>query len=254
MTTGSTLHLSRFDAWMSHLVYETTYVLAAVSMTLGWSLRTLGRHHIPATGPALLIANHQSLLDPLLVGLATRRHLCYLARKTLFKQRLFTWLIRMLNAVPIDQEGVGKEGIKTILAQLQLGQAVVVFPEGHRTYDGAMQPLKAGVQLLIKRAQSPIVPVGIAGSYDAWSRNRKYPLPAPLFWPGCAGTLAVSVGKPVAARQLAELPRERLLSALYELIAIEQRRAEQLRHPSLSETMPRTPVNLPHPFSAGRRS
>src|SRR5438552_5239233 len=178
--TAPTLHASRFDALASHLVYETSYYVAAALMTAGWGLRTEGRQHIPARGAALLIANHQSFVDPVLIGLGKRRHLCYLARKTLFKNRAFAWLIRMLNAVPIDQEGVGKEGIKTILEQLRLGQAVVVFPEGERTHDGVMQPLRPGVQLLIKRAQVPIIPVGIAGAFEALPRWRWLPTPAPL--------------------------------------------------------------------------
>jgi 1-acyl-sn-glycerol-3-phosphate acyltransferase len=227
--TTPTLHPSRFDAFCSAAVYEATYYTAAAVMTLGWGLRTAGREHIPANGPALLIANHQSFLDPLLVGLGTRRHLCYLARKTLFKGGPFTWLIRMLNAVPIDQEGVGKEGIKTILEQLQRGRAVVVFPEGERTHDGAMQPLKPGIQLLIKRAQAPIIPVGIAGAYDALPRWHQVPTLAPVFWPGCRARIAVAVGPPLDGRRYAELPRQQSLGELYEKIAEQWRKAERLR-------------------------
>jgi 1-acyl-sn-glycerol-3-phosphate acyltransferase len=226
---GPTLHASPFDAWMSRFVYDGCYALSAVTLTLGWSLRTVGGRHIPKTGPALLVANHQSFIDPVLVGLSTRRHLCYLARKTLFRKRAFAWFIRMLNAVPIDHHGVGKEGMKAILEQLQLGQAVVVFPEGERTHDGLMHPLRPGIQLLVRRTQAPIVPIGIAGAYDAWSRWQKFPRPAPLFWPGCRGRIAVSVGQPVDARRLAELPREESLGELFNLIAKEQRRAERLR-------------------------
>jgi 1-acyl-sn-glycerol-3-phosphate acyltransferase len=228
--SGPTLHASRAAAWLSHLVYETAYLGAAACMTLGWSLRTHGRHNIPQVGPALLIANHQSFIDPLLVGLSTRRHLCFLARKTLFKRPLFTWLLRMLNAVPIDQEGVGKDGIKTILEQLQLGQAVVIFPEGHRTKHGALQPLMPGVLLLIKRTQAPIVPVGIAGAYDAWPPWRKYPIPSPLFLPSCRGSIAVSIGVPTVASRIAQLPREQALRELSQLIDTEQRRAELFRN------------------------
>jgi 1-acyl-sn-glycerol-3-phosphate acyltransferase len=227
--SGPTLHASRTDAWMSHVVYESVYAGAAVAMTLGWSLRSHGRHNIPKAGPALLIANHQSFIDPLLVGLGTRRHLCFLARKTLFKHPLFTWLIRMLNAVPIDQEGVGKDGIKTIVEQLQLGQAVVIFPEGHRTPHGAMLPLMPGVLLLIKRTQAPIVPVGIAGAYDAWPSWRKYPILAPLFLPNCRRRIAVSIGVPTDASRIAQLPRAQALRELSQLIDTEQRRAELLR-------------------------
>jgi 1-acyl-sn-glycerol-3-phosphate acyltransferase len=223
------LHLSPWENFCSNLIYETTYYVAAAGMTLGWSLRTEGRQHIPATGPALLIANHQSFLDPVLVGLGTRRHLRYLARKSLFQNPLFTWVIRMLNAVPIDQEGIGKEGIKTILGQLQNGQAVAVFPEGERTHDGQMQPLRPGIHLLIKRTQAPIIPVGIAGAFDAMPRWRSVPVPAPLFWPGCRHTIAVSVGKPLDARHFAQMPRERALEELYGAIAAMWRRAEKLR-------------------------
>ena len=223
------LHQSSWDAFCSHLVYETTYYAAAAGMTLGWSLRTAGRQHIPGTGPALLIANHQSFLDPLLVGLGTRRHLCFLARKTLFKNRAFSWLIRMLNAVPIDQEGVGKEGIKTIVGQLQKGQAVVVFPEGSRTSDGRLQPLRAGIHLLIKRTQAPIVPVGIAGAFDALPHWRSVPTPAPLFWPGCRATIAVSIGPPLPSQPIAAMPREKALVELFSMLETVWRRAERLR-------------------------
>jgi 1-acyl-sn-glycerol-3-phosphate acyltransferase len=223
------LHASAFEAWCSDAIYETTFVFSAAAMTLGWSLRTEGRQHIPSSGPALLISNHQSFLDPILVGLGTRRHLCYLARKTLFRHRALAWLIRMLNAVPIDHDGVGKEGIKTVLQALESGQAVVVFPEGHRTPDGAMLPLRAGIQLLIKRTKAPIVPVGIAGAFQAWPSWRHYPLPAPLFLPASPRCLAVCVGKPLDASRFAALPRQQTLEELHGAIESVRKRAERLR-------------------------
>src|SRR5215468_8422770 len=94
---------------LSYAWYEATYWLSALVMTTGFSLRTVGRRNVPRRGPALLLANHQSFLDPVLAGLAARRHLCFLARKTLFRNRAFGGIIRSLHAVPIDQEGVGKE-------------------------------------------------------------------------------------------------------------------------------------------------
>ena len=209
--------------------HESLYLGYYMAMTLGFSLRTQGEHNVPAKGPALLIANHQSYLDPPLIGVAARRPLVYLARKTLFRNRYFAMLLRSLNAVPIDQEGVGKEGIRAILEQLQQGQAVVVFPEGTRSPDGVMQPLKAGIHLLLKRTQAPIIPVGIAGTYHAWPSSRKYPIPAPLFLPARRGTISVSIGKPLDARRYTELPRDQVLQELFDKIHIERQRAEQLR-------------------------
>ena len=218
---GSPLHRK---AW-----YHGWYAFYHTAMTLGLSLRLGGQRNMPMEGPALVIANHQSFLDPLLIGLATHRELIYLARKTLFRNSHFARLIRFMNAVPIDQEGIGKEGIKTIVEQLTMGRAVVVFPEGERTWDGQMLPLKPGIHLLIKKTRAPIVPVGIAGAYHAYPRWRLLPSAAPLFWPPGAGNTAVYVGKPLDGRRYAELPREQALQELFDKLAESQRQAERIR-------------------------
>jgi 1-acyl-sn-glycerol-3-phosphate acyltransferase len=217
------------EDWASYLWYEAVFWASMTGTTLGFSLRTDGVGNVPRSGPALLIANHQSFLDPMLVGLAARRHLWYLARRTLFHSRTFTWLIRSLNAVAIDQDGVALEGLRTTLEELESGRAVVVFPEGERTVDGALHELRPGVHLLIKRAQCPVVPIGIAGAYDAWPRWRLLPVPAPLCWPAGKGTLAVSVGKPLPGAELAKLPRAELLARLRGELQAVVDRAERLR-------------------------
>jgi 1-acyl-sn-glycerol-3-phosphate acyltransferase len=209
--------------------YRMNYWAQGAALTLGFSLRTEGMRHVPRTGPALLVANHQSFLDPSLVGVAARRRLCYLARKSLFRHRLLGWLIRSLNAVPVDQEGVGIEGLRVLLQKLREGHAVLVFPEGHRTRDGAMRPLLPGIHLLVKRAPAPIIPIGIAGSYEAWPHGRPLPLPAPLFLPAGPGTLAVAIGRPLDGRRLAELPREQVLKELFEALTRMHAQAERLR-------------------------
>jgi len=214
---------------LSYLWYESFFWVSGPAMTLGFSLRTEGMRHVPKSGPALFIANHQSYLDPDLVGIAARRHLCFLARKTLFQNKVFAWLIRTLEAIPIDQEGIGIDGIRDILEQLQAGRAVLVFPEGERTHDGQIQPLRPGVSLLIKKAQAPVVPVGIAGAYDAWPRWRPFPIPAPLFLPAQKSTIALSIRPSLDGRQLAELPREKLLAELFDELKKAHDQAERLR-------------------------
>jgi 1-acyl-sn-glycerol-3-phosphate acyltransferase len=215
--------------WLGDLWYDLTYWASAFPLTLGFSLRTEGARYVPATGPVLVIANHQSFFDPVLVGLATRRRLCFLARETLFKHPLLARLIRSLNAVPIDQEGFAREGLRTILDQLKAGRAVLVFPEGERTHDGDLHTLRPGVHLLIKRSRAAVVPVGIAGAYDAWSRWRRCPLPAPLGLPAGPGTLAVSVGRALPPERWDGLSREQALEELLKELRRVQARAEHLR-------------------------
>ena len=212
----------------SWLLYEIGYWLSITGLTVGFSYRYEGRRNIPREGPALLLANHQSFFDPSIVGSTTRRHLCFLARKTLFRG-LFGALIRRLNAVPVDQEGVAKEGLKTIIEQLKAGQAVLVFPEGERTVTGEVQPLKPGVLLLIKRIAAPIVPIGIAGAFDALPRTRKWPKLSPFFLPTTGADIAVSVGEPIPAERYRVMPRAQVLAELQGELERVKERAERLR-------------------------
>lgn len=218
------------DSLVSHLWYEWWYGVVLGICTVGFSYRAEGRRNIPKTGPALIIANHESYIDPLLVGLASPRHLYYLARKTVFRGLLGKFL-RSVNTYPVDQEGVAKEGLKAMLDLLEAGKPVLIFPEGQRSFDGVMQAFRPGVHLLIKRTDAPIVPVGIAGAHEALPRGRKYPIPTPspiFFGPG-PSTLAVSVGKPIPASRYKGMPREQVLRELFEEVKKVQEEAERLR-------------------------
>jgi 1-acyl-sn-glycerol-3-phosphate acyltransferase len=173
------------------------------------------------------------MFDPVLIGLASRRYLSFLARKNLFDQPVLAPIIRKLNAIPIDRS-LGKEGIQAVLSALDQGQAVLVFPEGERTHTGEIQQLKPGVSLLIKRVNCPIVPVGIAGAYAAWNRHMKFPRPSPLFLPPLPSTIAVSVGQPVDSVQFRNLDRDEMLLQLHTLLIQQAAAAERIRRKSVA--------------------
>src|SRR5262249_51418082 len=109
---------------LATLFYNTAYAVCFTGTTLAWSFRFEGGRDMRVRGPALVLANHESLLDPVLVGVSSPRRLRSLARKTLFRNPAFAWLIRSLGAAPVDQEGVAKEGLKAVLRELEQGQAV----------------------------------------------------------------------------------------------------------------------------------
>jgi 1-acyl-sn-glycerol-3-phosphate acyltransferase len=237
--------------WFSDFLYDTTFWTSGPYFLLGNSLRTEGDRHVPPAGPLLVLANHQSFFDPVLVGLATRRRLAFLARDTLFRNPAFRWLITSLYAVPVDQEGTGLAGLKTTLRLLQAGRAVLVFPEGSRTPDGKLHPLEPGIHLLIRRAQPAIVPVGIAGAFDAWPCWRPVPGLAPLFLPPRQGTIAVSVGRALEPGRFAAMSREQCQAELYKEIAKTHARAERLRRKCGSSRGAGVPPARP-PRQAGR--
>lgn len=216
-------------AWSDNFFYQLTRVPLCTSMMLGFSFRHEGGHHIPRKGPALLLANHESFLDPPMIGITTTRPLYYLARKTLFKPGLADWVLRHLNAIPVDQEGVAKEGLKTIINLLNDGKAVVVFPEGERTWKGDIQPLKPGIQLVMRKTNAPIIPVGITGAYSAYPRTEKIPHFSPFFMPARDGAIAIAVGKPMNPAPFLEMPREQMLVELQAEIQKMKDRADRIR-------------------------
>src|SRR5207244_1793322 len=143
-------------------------------------IRIYGTRHVPKTGGVLLVSNHQSYLDPVLLAVGLERPLSYMAKSELFRNRAFAWLIRSLNAFPVEQ-GAGDVGaVKETIHRLQEGHALNIYPEGTRSDDGEMLPIEKGVGLVIRRAKVPVVPVVIDGAYRAWGKSMKFPRATPV--------------------------------------------------------------------------
>jgi 1-acyl-sn-glycerol-3-phosphate acyltransferase len=151
--------------------------------------RVYGRENLPKTGGAIIASNHQSFLDPVALGAAADRQLRYLARRTLFENPAFAALIRSLGALEFGRDGVDAAGAREMIAALERGELVAMFPEGTRTTDGKIGRIKPGVGLLARRACVPVVPAALDGLYKAWPRTRKYP--------GVRGPIRVAFGEPI---------------------------------------------------------
>ena len=185
--------------------YAVLQVLAQGLGILLFSIRFLGREHIPIEGGVLVCSNHQSFFDPVLVGMGFRRRLNYLARKTLFRFFVFRWLIEFLDAIPIDREGGGLGGLKETLKRLKRGELVVIFPEGTRTRDGEVAALKPGFVALARRSKTPLLPVAVDGAYEAWPRDAKFPR---------RSRVSVSIGPPMMPEYVRTLTDEQLVAEL----------------------------------------
>ena len=215
--------------WLGRRWYDTVFWSSFLGFTFGNSLRVIGRRNMPESGPVLVVANHQSMLDPVLVGLASRRYLSYLARVSLFHNRFAKAIIESLDAIPIDNKGFSKDGVKATLDVLHRGKAILVFPEGERTHDGSIIPFKPGVSLLVKKVECPIVPVGIVGAFEALSRSARLPAFAPLFLRSGAATIALSIGKPILPGELKGMNRDEMMKHLHTAVVAEYQRAQRIR-------------------------
>jgi 1-acyl-sn-glycerol-3-phosphate acyltransferase len=168
-------------------------------------LRVRGRQNIPNSGGVVVLSNHQSHLDPVLVGLCFDRRLSYLARDTLFGFAPFRWLINSLDAIPINREGIGVGGLKECLKRLKAGEMLLIFPEGTRTRDGEVGEIKPGFLALSRRSKAALLPVGMEGAFDAWPRKNPLPLPA---------VVHIEIGEPLLPAQFADWSDEKLLAEI----------------------------------------
>lgn len=181
-------------------------VVGAIALPY-FRLRCSGREHLPKAGGCLLLANHQSHLDPPLTGLVVPRQISYVARETLFRNPILGALLRSLNAVPIDRDGLGLSGLKETMRRLKRGEIVLLFPEGTRTHDGEVGALRPGFSALVQRCGVPIVPVGIDGAFQAWPRSAKFPHP---------GRVQIAIGAPIPIEQTRDLDDRALVQLVEE--------------------------------------
>lgn len=181
---------SRLSLVSRKLFYRSLRVVARILTVLWFRIRVDGRHHLPSDGGVMLLSTHQSLMDPILVGLACNRNLNFLARHTLFRNPALSLLLRLLDSIEIDRERGGIAGLKEMLARLKRGEVVLLFPEGTRTPDGAILPIKPGFLPVAKRTDVPLVPVAVVGAFECMPKGTKWIFPKPI---------AVVFGKPILA-------------------------------------------------------
>ena len=195
---------SAFRLWWYRVVqwFFSTLICAA------FGLRVSGRANIPPRGPMMLVSNHLSHLDVLVLGILIDRPLNYVARSTLFFWPLGPF-IRSVGAFPIQRDGIGAQGLKETLRRLRSGGIVTLFPEGTRTRDGELAELKSGIALLATKAKVPILPAAIAGTFESWPRSRSFPVPHPI---------RVHFGEPIPPEQVRTLGAEALTALIRERI------------------------------------
>jgi len=183
--------------------------------------RVRGLEKISSKSGALLLINHQSHLDPLLVQLGMTRPVSWLARDSLFRVPVIGWILKKTYVLPMNRESVGASSIRNAIAYMQSGFILGMFPEGTRTRDGSVGEFKPGFALLIRRGNVPVFPVGIAGAFESFPRNSWYPKP---------GRIRVVIGDPFSAEEIEQLSgrshEDELVSLSKERVMKCQREAE----------------------------
>lgn len=176
--------LMRFMVWiLIHSVYR---------------LRKFGLERIPDEGPAVLVCNHVSYVDALVISAACRRPIRWVMDHRIFGNPLLRFFFRTVRAIPIapakEDATALDRAYDAIAGALAAGELVGVFPEGRLTADGEMSPFRPGIRRILERTPVPVIPMALSGLWQSlFARNPAKPYRTGFF----ARRIGLAVGEPV---------------------------------------------------------
>lgn len=211
---------------LGEFIYWTSCFIVRMSAYVFWRIKYIDRKNIPRKGRVIIASNHISHLDPPLIGVGIPRNVSFIAKIELFKKNLLGWWMRQMGMIGVERGGGGRKALMAALSVLEREGAIIIFPEGTRSYTGRLSKGKSGVAVLALKSGAPIIPASITGSYEAFSRGMKYPK---------LGRVKVKFGKPIIVNSgdamTGEIPRE-LLEELTAKVMIEiQKLLPESMHP-----------------------
>ena len=181
-----------------------------------YRIRASGLDHIPDKGPALLVCNHVSFVDALVIGGCVRRPVRFVMWYRIFENPLLNFIFRTAKAIPIasarENPELLDEAFERIDQELEAGQLVCIFPEGAITRDGEVQRFRPGVERILERRQVPVVPLALGGLWGSWFSRRRGRLRR---FPGkLLQRVRLRAGAPVAPRDASAATLELLVRTL----------------------------------------
>jgi len=158
------------------LLYIIAKIKFLIIFKLFFRLKVTGQENIPQDGPFIIVANHSSLLDPVILGVSVRPKVIFVAAAYLFEIRWLGYLLRKANSIPIHRENNTNniKSIKQALKILQRGGVLGIFPEGGVDRQKDDLPIKAGAAFLATKVGVPIVPIKIKGADKVLPRGAKF--------------------------------------------------------------------------------
>ncbi len=167
--------LMRFLIWMLvHTMYR---------------VKETGLAHVPDEGPAVLVSNHVSFVDALLIGGSCRRPVRFVMDHHIFKIPILSFIFRTGRAIPIapqkEDAALMERAFDEVARALAEGDVICIFPEGKLTSSGEMSPFRPGVERIIARSPVPVVPMALRGLWGSFFSRKDGPAmrrPFRRFW------------------------------------------------------------------------
>ena len=167
-------------------LYKASNVAQKITLGVFADYKVTGKEHVPLDGPLIIVANHQSNLDPAFLSPSLPRRIRFLAKDSIFRVPLANWFLRTYGAFPLNRDGVDITAHRWSVAHLKSGGALALFPEGTRNPRG-MGLAHPGVARLALSTKTRLLPVGITGTEGLGSVLR-------VFNP--TGRIRMNIGEP----------------------------------------------------------
>ena len=151
--------------------------LAWIAINVVYRIRATGLENIPQNGPAIVVCNHVSFMDPIILGGSVARPMRFVMYYKIFQMPFLSFLFRNAKAIPIasrsEDENLMNAAFEKVDAELAAGNIVCIFPEGGLTLDGEVQRFKPGIEKIIARRPVPVVPVALGRLWGSWFSRQK---------------------------------------------------------------------------------
>ncbi|MDJ0710996.1 MAG: MFS transporter [Woeseiaceae bacterium] len=191
--------------------------LAWIVMSVVYRLRPTGLENIPREGPAIVVCNHVSYMDPIILSGCIRRPMRFVMWYRIFQMPLLNFIFRTMKAIPIagarENKEIMDDAFERVDAELAAGNLVCIFPEGGITRDGEIARFRPGIEKVIARRPVPVVPVALSHLYGSWFSRKQTgtlrKIPGRLF-----ARVPVTVGEPVAPTEVTAARLELLVRTL----------------------------------------
>lgn len=166
-------------------MYYFCRALVYIGLKIAYNLKFVGRENIPKKTPMIYCPNHRSYLDPPVVALGARGKMAFMAKESLFRNKLFCWLISSLGAFPVSRGSGDLSVLDKSAEKIAEGKSLMIFPEGTRSKDGKVGKGHSGAAVISAKSGAAIVPVGVIYGEKLRFRSR----------------VVVKFGKPIPAEE-----------------------------------------------------
>ncbi len=137
-----------------------------------------GMEHLPRHGAAIVVSNHVSYIDSILLGSASPRPIHFIVLQWMYDMLLIRWFYWGMETIPLRLDGQDSKGIKRAVKVLKKGRVLGIFPEGSRSPDGKVKETRPGAALIAALSGAPVVPAYIDGARDSLPVGGRFPRPA----------------------------------------------------------------------------